>query len=132
MDLLELFPLRACSRDGVHLCADDFLEHPIIFVERFWKWRDSLFLVAHRVLGDWKAATEAVEACFHRTCSEPPKFASEGEFGSWLLRILIDESLQERRRRAANYHCYQTLKEGTRPGGNLRRLDDFWCLDTSV
>jgi DNA-directed RNA polymerase specialized sigma24 family protein len=101
MDLLELFPLKPCNQDGLGVCADDFLEHPIVFVERFWKWRDSLFLVAHRVLGDWKAATEVVEACFRRACSEPPKFASEGEFGSWLLRILIDESLQERQRRAA-------------------------------
>ena len=132
MDLLELFPLRSCNQDGVGLCADDFLEHPIIFVERFWKWRDSLFLVAHRVLGDWKAATEVVEACFRRTCSEPPKFASEGEFGSWLLRILIDESLQERQRRTVKLHCYQSLTGMVRPGGNLRRLDDFWCLDTSA
>ncbi|HTZ32416.1 MAG TPA: sigma factor [Methylomirabilota bacterium] len=134
MDLLQLFPLNPEKEERGECCADDFLEHPIVFVERFWKWRESLFLVAHRVLGDRKAATDAVELCFRRSCANPPKFVSDGAFGSWVLRIVIDESLQERRRRrwAPKGHCHQTLTRVTGREEMLRQLDDFWCLDTSL
>ncbi|HVM75181.1 MAG TPA: sigma factor [Candidatus Saccharimonadales bacterium] len=134
MNLLQLFPLKSEDRCGTGLCADDFLEHPIVFVERFWKCRDSLMLVAYRVLGDRKAATAVVESCFRRACSEPPRFASEGAFGCWLLRILIEESLQERRRRrwAPKGHCHQSFTGAAACDGALGHLDDFWCLDNSV
>jgi len=63
------------------------------FEERFWLWRDSLFFIAYRVLGDAKLATEAVENCFLTASRNAPTFASDGAFGSWILRILIDEAV---------------------------------------
>ena len=75
---------------------EDSLEDPVVFVERFSKWRDSLFVVACRVLGDSEAATQVVEQCFRKACPEPPKFGSDGAFGSWLLRVLLDEALKAR------------------------------------
>lgn len=79
-------------------------EHPMIFVERFWRFRDSLLLIAGRVLGVGKAAEEAVENCFFIASLQPPRFANEGAFGCWLVRILIDQVLlarQQERRGAA-------------------------------
>ena len=68
-------------------------ETPMLFEERFWLWRDSLFFVAYRVLGDARGATEAVENCFLTASRNAPRFASDGAFGSWILRILIDEAV---------------------------------------
>jgi DNA-directed RNA polymerase specialized sigma24 family protein len=66
-------------------------ERPILFEERFWQWRDSLLFIAYRILGDTRSAAEAVENCFLTASRNPSKFASDGAFGSWILRILIDE-----------------------------------------
>ncbi len=63
------------------------------FEERFWLWRGSLFFIAYRVLGDARVATEAVENCFLTASRNAPRFASDGAFGSWILRILIDEAV---------------------------------------
>ena len=68
-------------------------ETAMSFEERFWQWRGSLFLIAYRVLGDARTATEAVENCFLKASRKPPTFASDGAFGSWILRILIDEAV---------------------------------------
>ena len=65
----------------------------MLFEERFWLWRDSLFFIAFRVLGDARTATEAVENCFLTASRNAPTFASDGAFGSWILRILIDEAV---------------------------------------
>ena len=133
MSLLDLFPLNS-SNEG-ELCPNSSLEHPMVFVERFWRWRDSLYLVAYRVLDGRTAATEAVESCFRRTCREPSKFESDGQFGSWLLRILLDEALQARRRRkwGHNRHYHQAFAKASAQRTGLRHwLDDFWCLETTI
>ena len=65
----------------------------MLFEERFWLWRDSLFFIAYRVVGDARIATEAVENCFLTASRNAPTFASDGAFGSWILRILIDEAV---------------------------------------
>jgi len=111
------------------------LEHPIVFVERFWKWRDSLYVVACRVLRDPSAATDVVERCFRKASPRPPKFASDGAFGSWLLRILLDEAKREltARRPAAGITRQQSFP--TMPPaitGKMECMDEFWCLDTAL
>ena len=45
MSLLELFACGRKNKEG-ELCSENSLEHPIVFMERFWKWRDSLYVVA--------------------------------------------------------------------------------------
>ena len=63
------------------------------FAERFNLWRDSLFFVAYRILGDGRLAFDAVDNCFLRACHNAPQFASGGAFGSWILRTVIDEAI---------------------------------------
>jgi DNA-directed RNA polymerase specialized sigma24 family protein len=123
------------ERDDWHKsCPEASLEHPIVFVERFWKWRNSLFLVACRILGDSNSATEVVEVCFRKACRKPPKFESDGAFGSWLLRVLIDEALQARvaRQRAGNVMRHKLLPKMPRAMTcKLKFMDEFWCLETN-
>lgn len=68
-------------------------EHPLIFEERFWRCRDSLWRVACLTLGNTKAASQVVENCFLTASRDVPRLASEVAFGCWLLRILINEAL---------------------------------------
>jgi len=117
MDVFDRFPLNPRS------AADRCLEHPIIFVERFWRWRDTLFVLAVRLLGDRRAASDAVEACFRKNCHHPPKFASDGAFGSWIVRALFDEALLARRQ-------MQTVSRQSIARAGW--ADDFACLNTTV
>jgi DNA-directed RNA polymerase specialized sigma24 family protein len=135
MNLLELFPWESKNQGCENSCTDDLLEHPIVFVERFWQWRDSLYVVAYRVLNDARAATDAVEACFRKACQNPPKFASDGAFGSWLLRILLKEALQVRRRRkfAPKGFCHHAVTTAADQAAALAQgIDDLWCLETML
>ena len=69
------------------------LEHPAVFDAWFSRWRCSLYFMACRVLGGPNGAEDAVQNCFLTASRNPPSVAYEGAFGSWLLRILIDEAL---------------------------------------
>ena len=67
------------------------------FDERFVWSRSLLHFAACRVVGDPKRAELAVQNCWRRTASNPPRFGHDGAFRSWLLRILINEALAIRR-----------------------------------
>jgi len=68
-------------------------EHIKVFDARFSRCRGLLHFMACRVLGSNEGAEDAVKGCWRRASRNPPKFAYEGAFRSWLLRILIDEAL---------------------------------------
>ena len=63
------------------------------FHERFWRYRGPLQFTARLILGGTDEAERAVEYCWLRTSCNPPRFEREGEFRSWLLRVLISEAL---------------------------------------
>ncbi|PWU09190.1 MAG: hypothetical protein C5B47_03715 [Verrucomicrobia bacterium] len=137
MNWLALFGLHSQNPAEVtgDKGLDELVEHPIVFVERFWKWRDSLYVVALRMLHDPHDATQVVEACFRRACPKPPKFSSDGAFGSWLLRLLIDEAVKARaeRRRASKLKRQQyfaSLPQAAHSKSEFR--DEFWCLETAL
>ncbi len=99
MKSLMLFPSNHKAGETHHSPAADpksAKEHPLIFEDCFWLWRNSLLQIAHSLLGDPKMAIEVVESCFLRASHNPPRFDSDGAFGSWILRILIDEALLRR------------------------------------
>jgi len=119
---LERSAFGAKNHGAASVCAEQLLEHPVVFVERFWQWRETLLLVAKRIMKDTKRANQAVEQCFLTACQHPPRFDSNGEFGSWLLRILIGEAL--------------SAQTSTHPAGctapRLQPADEFWCLETAL
>ena len=72
-------------------------ERTTSFEECFSRHRELLYFLACRVLGSTEVAEVAVENCFRRTSRNPPRLPCESEFGSWLLRTLIEEALMVRR-----------------------------------
>jgi DNA-directed RNA polymerase specialized sigma24 family protein len=68
-------------------------ELPEVFNDRFVRCLRLLYLIAGRVLGGPENAAEAVRNCYATAANNPPRFQHEGEFRSWLLRVLINEAL---------------------------------------
>jgi len=64
-----------------------------ILNERFSRYQGLLYFIACLVLGRSERAELAVEKSRLAASRNPPKFDNEGEFRSWLFRILIDETL---------------------------------------
>jgi len=77
-------------------------DNPAAFHARFSGYYRLLYFIACRVLGDPERAEDAVANCRLKASQNPPEFAYESEFRSWLLRVLIDEALAilRQRRRA--------------------------------
>ena len=63
------------------------------FDEKFPRCLGPLHFIACRVLGGSEGADVAVRKCWRTASRNPRKFDREGEFRSWLLRVLIDEAL---------------------------------------
>ena len=65
----------------------------LIFDARFWCCYRMFHFIACRVLGGSERAEEAIGSCWRIASRHPQRFEHEGEFRSWLLRVLIDEAL---------------------------------------
>ena len=65
----------------------------LIFAARFWRCYRMLHPVACRVLGGPERAEEAIGSCWRVASRDPQRFEHEGEFHTWILRVLIDEAL---------------------------------------
>ena len=61
------------------------------FEGRFSRCRNSLYFLAWGALGTVGEAEEALENCYRKARLEARRFTSDGEFGSWMIRILINE-----------------------------------------
>jgi DNA-directed RNA polymerase specialized sigma24 family protein len=64
-----------------------------VFHARFWRCHRLLHFLACRVLGGSEWASDAVENCWLAASQASPRFEHEGEFRSWLARVLIDQAL---------------------------------------
>lgn len=64
-----------------------------IFEDRFSRSRNVLFFLASRILGTTEGAKEAVQNCRTTASICAQAFEREGEFRSWIARILINEAL---------------------------------------
>jgi Sigma-70 region 2 len=70
------------------------------FDAAFSRSRKLLYLIACRVLEGSEGAEEAIQNCFFRASRNTPVFEDEAAFRSWLFRVLFDEALLLRRRKA--------------------------------
>ena len=68
-------------------------EQSAIFVRRFLRSYRLLNSIACRVLGGEDRALVPILNCWQTASRNPPHFEYEGTFRSWLVRILIDETL---------------------------------------
>jgi Sigma-70 region 2 len=86
---LSAVPLR-----GAHRTSDESRSKTSSdFESRFTKNRKLIAFVARRVLECHKEAEAAVRECFKTASHNPPVFANDGAFRSWILRMVIDEAL---------------------------------------
>ena len=75
------------------LISKNTQEHQAEFALRFSRCRDSLYLIAFRILDSPEEAEEAVQNCLLTASCQAPRFERDGAFGSWLLRVLIVDAL---------------------------------------
>jgi len=68
-------------------------EDRVVFEDRFTRCRGLLSFLAIRILNDQNMAEIAVQNCKVAASRNPPNFEYESAFRSWLVRILIEESL---------------------------------------
>lgn len=61
------------------------------FEGRFSRCRESLYFLAWGTLGNVGEAEEAMENCYRKARREARRFNSDSEFGSWMIRMLINE-----------------------------------------
>jgi DNA-directed RNA polymerase specialized sigma24 family protein len=75
-------------------------EHRAEFEGRFSRCRNSLYFLAWGMLGNVGETEEAMENCYRKARRQPKRFNSDGEFGSWIIRSLINEIVLVANRRA--------------------------------
>jgi DNA-directed RNA polymerase specialized sigma24 family protein len=61
------------------------------FEGRFSRCRNSLYFLAWGALGSVGEAEQAMENCYRKARRDLKRFTSDGEFGSWMIRLLINE-----------------------------------------
>jgi len=88
----------------------------LIFGARFWRYHRILHFTACRVLGGSERAEEAIESCWRIASRHPMRFELEGEFHSWLLRVLINEALMLPRESVPTAHTESVVRTCSRAG----------------
>ena len=73
--------------------ANRLNENPAVFDARFSRCYRLLYFLARRILGSPERAGDAVENCRLAVSRNPPRVEYEGEFRSWLLRVLMGQAL---------------------------------------
>lgn len=66
---------------------------PETFETLFSRYSRVLYFVSYRILKDHQDAEEAVQNCLLSASNKVPQCEHEGEFRSWLVRVLIDDAL---------------------------------------
>jgi RNA polymerase sigma factor (sigma-70 family) len=97
------------NRSETLAVTEENLETSEISISRY---RRVLYFVARRVLGNHKDAEAAVQSCLLSISRSTPSFKHEGSFRSWLVRVLIDETLTIlRKNRIKSTMCLEVARE---------------------
>src|SRR5437762_3064849 len=80
------------------LGADDPAEREAAFSALFRRHQQKAFDLAWRVLGDASLAADAVQEAFLTVYKKGPRFEARAQFTSWLYRVVLNQSIDLRRR----------------------------------
>lgn len=82
------------------------------------------FQAAWRVLQDVDAAEDACQQALMKACRREGAWDSEVTFRAWMKRVVINEAIDELRRRQRDRHARRTLSDGASfsGGGLLDRM----------
>jgi DNA-directed RNA polymerase specialized sigma24 family protein len=73
------------------------------FEGRYSRCSNSLYFLAWGVLGNVAEAERALENCYRKASRELRRFSSDGEFGSWMIRMLLNEIVDVANSRKEEY-----------------------------
>jgi len=88
-------------RHMTHAFTSEPTEDRAVFEARFYRSYRLLHHIASRILDGPERIDAAIENCWRTASQCQSRFEYEGDFRSWLLRLLIDEALLVR-------ECQQT------------------------
>lgn len=77
----------------IRIDAPRVLSRQPAFEAQFSYARNTLYIVAYRVLGNPMRALEVVDYCWIISSQRRPTFKTDGALYSWLLRLAIDLAL---------------------------------------
>ena len=80
------------------LSARDRSERESAFAVLFERHGRKAFDLAWRVLGDQSLAADAVQEAFLTVYRKGPRFEARAQFSSWLYRVVLNQSIDLRRR----------------------------------
>jgi len=80
------------------LGSRDRAEREAAFTLLFGRHRQRAFDLAWRVLGDANLAADAVQEAFLTVYRKGPRFEARAQFSSWLYRVVLNQSIDLRRR----------------------------------
>jgi RNA polymerase sigma-70 factor (ECF subfamily) len=80
------------------LGAADPAEREEAFTALFLRHQQKAFDLAWRVLGDASLAADAVQEAFLTVYKKGPRFEARAQFTSWLYRVVLNQSIDLRRR----------------------------------
>src|SRR5215510_4626385 len=80
------------------LGSADPREREAAFAVLFERHRQKAFDLAWRVLGDAALAADAVQEAFLTVYRKGPRFEARAQFTSWLYRVVMNQSIDLRRR----------------------------------
>jgi len=80
------------------LGARDRAVRDAAFAELFARHSRKSFDLAWRVLGDASLASDAVQEAFLTVYRKGPRFEARAQFSSWLYRVVLNQSIDLRRR----------------------------------
>lgn len=69
------------------------LSRKTAFEAQFSRARNTLYVVAYRLLGNPTRAHQVVDYCWTISSQRRPMFETDGALYSWLLRLAIDHAL---------------------------------------
>src|SRR5215510_4428123 len=97
------------------LGSADPREREAAFAVLFERHRQKAFDLAWRVLGDASLAADAVQEAFLTVYRKGPRFEARSQFTSWLYRVVLNQSIDLRRRERR--HRLRSLSEGVSRDG---------------
>jgi RNA polymerase sigma-70 factor (ECF subfamily) len=95
------------------LGSRDRAQRDAAFATLFDRHRQRAFDLAWRVLGDAALAADAVQEAFLTVYKKGPRFEARAQFSSWLYRVVLNQSIDLRRRERR----HKTLSLGDRVAG---------------
>jgi RNA polymerase sigma-70 factor (ECF subfamily) len=99
------------------LGSRDRAEREAAFATLFDRHQRRAFDLAWRVLGDSSLAADAVQEAFLTVYRKGPKFEARAQFSSWLYRVVLNQSIDLRRREKR----HRALSLGDDPGRDSSR-----------